>query len=777
MLIADMSLDLEPAWPWSLPTLGLPALIIAALLLAALTVWTYLGVKKATWRRVALVLLLRLSALLVAFSMMMRPSFAVTQLEGVELTKLLVIFDASESMNAAEIEGKPTRWEQANKLWGSREVQRRLEQLRSEQKIEVVKYLGAEALRPDEPLESANGKRTDIGNWLHELRQKHGHEKHLRGIMLVSDGADNGTRFSSQEEARHWRGLAPIHAFGVGDPNNPKYRKDIGLTSLRVEPTPVPVSSKMTVKAVAQAPGFKDTEVQVIVFANDVEIAKIPKFRIAQEKDQPIDVKCDAPKDAGEYKLTLKITPHPDEVNRTNNEISTFVQVIKPKINILWVDRQRVYEPTFAKRFALDPEQRFDVHLFMPSSTAKGDPLKVYEFSERHYDVIIIGDISAQQFSLGDAKIFDTIKDMVINEKTGLLMLGGTETFAKGGWDKHPALADLLPVKLDPGNAEFVKGEVLAVPDPDALKRNLPFLKLDAEAAKNDKLWKQIFDPLEGLAPLGTRRDGSTIFLKSKDNELVMAATRQGEGGHVVVFAGDSTSRAWFGSPEAVAGYKLFWKRLVFWLAKQEDQANRLVIDLDKRRLNANAAEVLGFTFSLRDKDGKVRTDATFKAEVVGPKQEKYPISHARDGQQERGTFQGAKEPGDHRLVVTPMVGGKEVGKPTKASFLVVLDDIEMLRPLAEHETLSKIAGNAEGRFQLLEENALLQYLDELQGQVNRESRHKTTHWPDWKRLPASDYARDQLAGLWHSFALVSFLLFSSLLGGEWLLRRLWGLV
>jgi len=32
-----------------------------------------------------------------------------------ERTKLLVVVDASQSMNVAEVEGKPTRWEQVNK--------------------------------------------------------------------------------------------------------------------------------------------------------------------------------------------------------------------------------------------------------------------------------------------------------------------------------------------------------------------------------------------------------------------------------------------------------------------------------------------------------------------------------------------------------------------------------------------------------------------------------------------------------------------------------------
>src|SRR5438105_2422849 len=114
MLLADFNLDIEPAWPWSLPAVGWPALLGVALALAALTVWTYLGVKKATWRRISLVLLLRLAALLVAFGMMLRPSFAVTQLVGVDVTKLLVVFDNSESMNVADVEGKPTRWDHLN---------------------------------------------------------------------------------------------------------------------------------------------------------------------------------------------------------------------------------------------------------------------------------------------------------------------------------------------------------------------------------------------------------------------------------------------------------------------------------------------------------------------------------------------------------------------------------------------------------------------------------------------------------------------------------------
>src|SRR2546425_141466 len=104
MLLADVGFSLEPVTPWSWTALGPAAMFAVALALVALTLWTYLGVKAATWRRVSVVLLLRLAALALVFGMMLRPSIATTQLEGVELSRLLVVFDASESMNVADAE-------------------------------------------------------------------------------------------------------------------------------------------------------------------------------------------------------------------------------------------------------------------------------------------------------------------------------------------------------------------------------------------------------------------------------------------------------------------------------------------------------------------------------------------------------------------------------------------------------------------------------------------------------------------------------------------------
>ncbi len=764
--------------PWSLPTVGPAGLLGVALLLAGLTVWTYLGVKKATRSRLLAVLLLRMAALATVFGLMLRPSFALMQFEGVETSKLLVIFDGSISMNAADVDGQPTRWEQVNRLWSGSEVQHRLRQLAVEQKIEVVKYVAAEELRADEPGLAASGRRTDIGGWLHQLWQKHAHEKHLRGIAIFSDGADNGTRFSAQDKARAWRGVVPIHAFGVGDPANARFRKDIGLTDLKVKTSPVSVQAEMEIAAVVQAPGFEKTKVDVGVWFESISdkrsvlFKEIKDFEIRQVKDQNVLVKGIAPEEPGEYKVTLKITPHPNEVNKENNEISTYVHVIKSKINVLWVDRFRVWEPTHAIR-TLATEPRFAVrHVTLP---AKGgvDPLAFYEFDQRHYDVIVIGDVSAKEFSWGSPKVFGTIMEMVEKKKTGLLMLGGTQTFCKGGWrEAYPGFPNLLPVTLDVAaeQAEFTTAGVWVTPTKDGA--DLPFLQL------GEKVWNDKFDALDGIAPVGALAKDATALLLGRKKELVMAATRAGGAGRVVVFAGDSTHTAWRDNPDAVRGYNHFWKNLVFWLARQEDNANQLWINLDKRRVTTDAADALGFTFGLRGKGGAELPNASFTATVFREKQE-FPVRVVSVGDRRHGSFQGAKEPGEYQLVIkgTAKDGGIEVKTEATARFLVAVDDDEMLRPTADHESLSKIAALSEGRFHLAQEQALLHYLDELKSVVNRESRQKTVHYPDWRRTPASESARDQLPALWGSFSLASLLLFIGLLSGEWGLRRWWGLV
>src|SRR5581483_7280262 len=101
----------------------------------------------------------------------------------------------------------------------------------------------------DEP-GKPDGKRTDIGQMLkklYESRDRAGGR--LRGLLVLSDGADNGTRFPAVTEATRWRGLpCPVHVFAYGKPTTADRQSDIIVTGVQVDPSPARVKGEMTVR-------------------------------------------------------------------------------------------------------------------------------------------------------------------------------------------------------------------------------------------------------------------------------------------------------------------------------------------------------------------------------------------------------------------------------------------------------------------------------------------------------------------------------------------------
>src|SRR5207302_6750991 len=88
-IFANTSITFDPAWPWSLPALGVSALGGVAILLTAVTVWAYLGVRGASGGRVGTVLALRLLALVVALVVVLRPALAFEDVADVPPSRLL----------------------------------------------------------------------------------------------------------------------------------------------------------------------------------------------------------------------------------------------------------------------------------------------------------------------------------------------------------------------------------------------------------------------------------------------------------------------------------------------------------------------------------------------------------------------------------------------------------------------------------------------------------------------------------------------------------------
>jgi uncharacterized membrane protein len=780
---SDFSYSLNPTWPdWLPEAAALPTVLAVAAILILLTLWTYLGTRGARFGRILTVMLLRLGALVIALLVALRPSLGMQVLEGLEPSRLVILLDASESMNITDDFNGASRWDNACRIVASPRVSDALKRLAAQEQIEVVYYQGAEGLAELKPADGAQGKRTDIGTWLHELFTKHAGQDKLRGLLIFSDGTDNGTRYPTLDEARRFKGICPIYTFGHGKPQEDIQRKDIAVAGIRAAPSPVPAKTKLTVTGLVQAPGFKDTVVDVSLWiqsSKDKEprpYGEVEKKQLTDEKNNEITLTRDAPETPDEYKLTLKVAKVDGEADDSNNEASTYLQVTKEGISVLWVEgRERPYEPVFALRYALGGDKRIRAYHVELGPGSKTGPAR-FGLDERHYDVIVIGDLTARQFDGGDPALLPMIRDLVRDKKVGLMMLGGIDSFGTGGWDKT-ALAEVLPVKLDTKRQiESPLRDLKVLPVEKGVKvLDYPFMKLDPDAKKNVEKWKK-FRGLDGMACLGKENAGAVVLAKAKDEPILVAGK---DGGRVLVFGGDTTFKAWR-RPGTIEAYDHFWRQAILWLANQDDRAGSLWVDLKTRRMLAGSPDRLDFNFGLKSKRNKEIAGARFTVVAEGPGNQKINIrpEPGKDGQ--RGTLVAPSTPGEYLLKIAGKgkdETGAEVADEKAVRFLVVAENVELQRKAPDHDHLKDISDKADGRFYHADETDLLKLLGDLKGQARRESYAKTVHWPDWDRHPASEAVPDQVAGLWGSTTMLWFVAFAALLCTEWGLRRHWGMV
>lgn len=756
----SVNLIYDPVWPWSLPPFGLWVMTLVALLLVGLTVWTYVGASGSNSRRLFIMLGVRLGALALTCFMLVRPSLAFREEMHLPST-LIFLLDASESMTFQDEYDSQSRWDAMRRIL--RESESELTKLREDHNVSILFYQFAGDVQEFDSRGKADGKRTDIGQALATLFASHSRDRNLRGLLLFSDGADNGTIPDRPlTEAAKWRRVpCPIHTFGLGQSTVADRQRDIAITAITPEPSPVAVKGKLTIKALIDAPGFENAAVNLHLFFDDVQVL-IDKKTLPKTTGNEVKLTVDAPAKPGEVKVTLKVDPLPGEVTKTNNEIGTFVTVTKEGVSVLLVDKLRVFEPQ-AICDALAPDPRIRLYVAW-RRTDLPDPLQadLFQLDKQHYDVIILGDVSAKRLSAGNPLILERIRELVKDKGTGLMMMGGYDTFGNGDWRGTP-LEEVLPVQLDAGGQ--VDGDVAMKPTRDGLNHYL--MRLSEHPLDNEALWAKL-PKLDGMTRVGKEKPGFTVLAtRGNKGEPVLVSHHYGSG-RVLAFAGDTTHR-WklLGQPktsEGLEAHARFWKQVVLWLAKQDEADGNAWVKPDMRRLPSG--NKLGFSLGLRGKGGIELKDAQFEAKVTGPKNAEFAVPTAREQNGERGIFWKTDVPGEYRLVVKARgkdVDGKDTSGEANARFLVYQDDAEMMRRAADHDFLDKLAKAGGGSLHRAQE--LPQFLKDLQKTPQAANKPKSSTWPDWRTNATS------------GFPVALLVLFVGLLGTEWFLRRIWGMV
>jgi uncharacterized membrane protein len=750
--------------------LGAAALLVAPLALVALTLWTYAGVRGASRRRVGTVMALRLSAFVLVLLAMLRPALGLADMSRTA-SVLYVVADQSASMTIADEVDNRSRWDTL--VGHLRDAGPSLRRLHDEGQVEVEFWKFADGVAPLDPdvPGAADGKRTDIGGVLQKLYEGRDGRRPVRAALILSDGADNGSaRSTALAEAARWRTIpCPVHAFTYGKTTTNDRQSDVVLTAVTPEPSPVPVKGELTVKASIDAFGFQGRVVRVKLLI-DGKQAAAADAALALTTGNEVRVKATAPATPGEVKVTVRVEdPNRDgmaldgEVSATNNEMTTYLTVTKEGLSVLLVDKPRAWEPqSICDALAHDPR----VHLYpvwLRGGLPAANAADLFRFDQQQYDVILLGDVTSDQVRAVSPDAPARLEQLV-SKGAGLMMLGGYETFAGGGWPATP-LRDVLPVEIAGPRAE--RGQILTkvnMEPTEAGLRLFSYLLRLADAVRDPHdAWKEL-PPLDGMTRIGRPKEGvgSVLAINGNGGEPLMVAGQYGAG-RTLAFGADTTWR-WVRDEKTQAMHARFWRQAVVWLARQDDAGGSVWVKPDARRIPARTE--VGFAAGLRGKGGVPLVTGSFRAEVVAPDgtNSAVPVTQTADGY--RGTFTHAELPGEYRVVVRgdgrDESAREDIRGEAAARFLVYDEDVELTNRAANHDLMRKLAAAGGGTCRRGEE--LRAFVEELLRQPLGKERPKLNLYPDWRTPERTAF----LPGF--------FALFVAILSCEWLLRRRWGM-
>jgi hypothetical protein len=715
---------------------------------------------------------LRLASILLLAVAMLRPTCVSTSMKKQSAT-LVLMFDASRSMQVADLPDGETRWKaQQDAL---QQVEPLLAKLSENLEVQIYHYdRGAQKVSFENGKiafpEGAEGEMTDIGSAIDDvIRQEAG--RRLAGVILLGDGAQRTftPRVEMQQAVRELARLGyPLYTVGFGLDIDRQQALDVAIEGLHDHYT-VFVKNELVLGAQNEVSlkvrGYVNRKIPVrlIVESPDGKTETVATHRMsATESGQQLPIRLSyTPEQPGQYRIILEAEEQPGELVTTNNRQTAFLTVLKGGLNVLYVEGSLQAEQKLM-RHALRSSKDLNVQFrYVPlpgkNQTRTRWPLDFAKtFADPKIDVFVLGDVPAAAFT---AESLTALAEAIEGGK-GLLMLGGYYTYGPGRY-QTTALGAAIPIRIGRLEKQDLQGPIienLHLPGPLTMMPGRPhFITQLASVGKNDAVWRKL-PPLLGANRFAGVKSTGTVLAKGPRDEPLLVSSDYGLG-RVLAFAGDSTWQ-W-----VMAGqqreHKRFWRQMILWLARKDEAARKDVwIDLPLRRYNPEAR--VEFTAGANADDGEPIDDATFKATVTRPDGQKATVRLAADANAMLGSFEGTKQPGEYVIQVTAQQADQEIGSAT-VRFQVVDEDIELADPaadLAQLENLSEMTADAGGR--RLAPAELSELLEQLRDSPPELEVEVQTRW--------------QLGDRWFD-TWGFFLVLVGLLSGEWYLRKKWGLV
>jgi len=619
-----------------------------------------------------------------------------------------------------------------------------------EDTFDVRLFSFAQTTTPLESLDAipAPGPQTRIGDSLVQVLQSAGSVP-LAGVVLFSDGAENGGSLSEERLTELASYGVPIHTVGVGPE---QIEGDLELERLEL-PANAPIGSTVTAQVGIRHYGAATTRLRVydrdaIIAARDIQLP-----RDSNATSLAIDLPAG---EAGTHELRFVLDPVEGERNTLNNSRTRVVDVPASRRSILYVEGEPRWEYKFLRRAAerdralrvasavrTTPNKYYRQGIDSPGELADGFPANAAELYA--YDAVVIGSYEAASLRPEQHRL---LKEFVDQRGGSVLMLAGRHGLAAGGW-QNAALAQTLPAQLGGRQVTALVPRPLRA-QPTLYGVQSPILRFDPDPKRNADRWKSL-PLLADYQAVGRLKPGAIVLLEGTADRTRMPLLLWQHYGRGATFmlTTASTLRWQMQLPPEDESHEIFWRQLLHAISATAPAR----ASIEPERLSYDDERNVRLVAEVRNERFEPINDASVELRIAPQAEPAFsqPMQPSGQGDGRYVASLDAATAGLYRIEMTAREGSREVGSATTH---VLRND-----GVAEH-------------FATQQHRAALERLAAMTG---------GRYWPlaDLEGLAAAiPYSKAgvierQTLDLWN--LPIVFLLLLALKLGEWLLRLRWG--
>ena len=775
---------------WGSPDWMLPVGLALAFALG-LVIWSYFRSDNAVWLRVVSALLKTGGLILLAIILLEPKVKKSTPKPGANLFVMMV--DKSQSLAIKDASSAETREQQLVSMLDPESVW--LNRLNED--FDLRRYTFDSRLHPVNDFASyvADATGSNLINSLKMIgRRVEG--RNTGGVLLFTDG--NATDLN--DLSIDWTSLPPIYPVVLGTDN---IGRDIGLLRVNVSQTNFE-SAPVTITCEVETRGFEGRSVSVELLDNQkkrLQVKTVSNVEDAKKFAVRFEVKPEA-RGVHFYQVRAFEKNRVDQFDRPetsreatldNNVSLVSVDRGRGPFRILYVSGRPNWEYKFLKRaLDADPEihltglirlarkepkfsfrghkgestnslfrgfgnkedqtaEQYDEPVLIRMGVKDGEELRAGfpkdEIDLFKFDALILDDIESEFFTQDQKSL---IQQFVSVRGGSLLMLGGQESFVRGGYDRTP-IGELLPVYLDRfTSAEPAENFWLSLTREGWLQ---PWVRVrSTEDAEKTRITEM--PPFKTINRVRSIKPGATVLARVQDRDgtshPALVVQKFGKGSASALLIGDLWR--WHLQDSKNDDMMKSWRQTTRWLVG--DVPRRIEVEL-KQVHDANHS--VRVQVRVHDDAYKPLDNATIKLKIKSPKITKdgKPSAielTAEPSDQEAGLYEAvvvSNEAGNYVaeiLVAGP--DGSDIG--TRNTGWISQSSKEEFRNLEPNrEFLELIASKTNGR--ILKPKQLDRFTRSIPNAENMITETKITPW-------------------WHHWSLLALMILMFV--GEWGLRR-----